>query len=201
MNLDEERISSPRQMMLHRVEDEGEELGETGGGKEDDRFSSSDASVFGGLASVEKLVVRDKTENMDDLVLGGGKDGVILGNVEMGVDVVFSDRIDKDVILLHALPGDLANLFRHGGGEEEGLAIGVFGEMFRNGCDIVGESHVEESIGFVEDEHSGVGESVADHTLGLDEINAATGRGDDDVVRGRTVPFPELHASRSSSDE
>lgn len=53
MDLDQQRISPPREMVLHRVEDEGEELGEAGGGEEDDRFSSSDSSVFGGLSSVE----------------------------------------------------------------------------------------------------------------------------------------------------
>ena len=143
MNLDPLRIASPGEMVLHRVEDEGEELGEAGGGKEDDGFSSSDTSIFGGLASVEKLVVSDETENVNYLVLGGGENGVVLGDVKVSVDVVLADSIDEYVVLLHALPRDFSDLLRYGGGEEEGLSIGVFREMSRNGCDIIGESHIE----------------------------------------------------------
>ena len=161
MDLDDESIPSPRKVVLHRDEDLREELGESSRRKEHDGLSSSDSTVLGSFASVKELIVGDETEDVNELIRSGREDSVVLRNVKMSVDFVGGDGVDVGVILFETLASDFTDLFRNGCGEEEGLSIVVVGYMSNYRGDIVGETHIEEGIGFIENEHSRVGDAFA----------------------------------------
>lgn len=161
MDLDDESVASPGKVVLHRDEDLREELGESSCREEYDRLSSSNSTVLGGFASVKELIVGDEAEDVNELIGSGRKDSVVLRDVKMSVDFVGRNGVDVGVILLETLTSDFTDLFRDGSGEEEGLSIVVVGNMSNYSGDIVGETHVEEGVGFVEDEHSRVGDAFA----------------------------------------
>jgi hypothetical protein len=123
VDLDDEGVSSPREVVLHRDEDLREELGQASGRKEDDGFTGSDSSVLGGFAGVDKLIVSEETEDVNELVGSGREDRVVLRDVEVSVDFVGGNGIDVGVILFETLACDFANLFRDGSREEEGLSV------------------------------------------------------------------------------
>lgn len=201
MDLDDESVSSPREVVLHRDEDLGEELGQSSRREEDDGFSCSDSSVLGGITSVNQLVVGDETKDVYELVGSSGKDRVVLRDVHVRVDFVCRDRIDVGVVLLETLAGDFANLFRDGRREEERLSVRVVGNVLDDGRDVVRETHVEEGIRLVEDQHARVGDAFTDGRFGLKEIDATSRSRDDDVVTRTPHPFPQLTTPRSSTDE
>lgn len=75
--------------------------------------------------------------------------------------------------------GELSDLARHRGREEEGLA--GLGDFLRDASDVVDEAHVEHTVGLVEYEH--LNRAQIDVTL-LHEVLESAGGGDDDVDTG-----------------
>ena len=77
---------------------------------------------------------------------------------------------------VHVLLGDAGDVGGHGGREEQHLALfGYLGEYL---VDAVGKSHVEHLVGFVHDDGAHL---VEVHHAAVDEVDEATGGGDDDV--------------------
>jgi len=86
--------------------------------------------------------------------------------------------LDADRIAL-ALPRDRLDARRHGRGEEHGLALP--GSLGEHRLDVLGETHVEHLVGFVEhhDLHAAQLQAAA-----ADVVERAPGRGDHDVDAG-----------------
>ena len=72
--------------------------------------------------------------------------------------------------------GDRDDPLRHGRGEQHGLT--VVGRALENRLDVVGETHVEHLVGFVEDH--GV-DRIEGERPAPDVVERSPGRGDDDV--------------------
>ena len=77
---------------------------------------------------------------------------MVLRDVCMDRRIVIRDRVDKKMVLVQSLTGDLLDAAGDCCREQEGLSLGCFGEVARNGVDIIAETHVEECISLVEDE-------------------------------------------------
>ena len=87
------------------------------------------------------------------------------------------DRGHRDLDGVGEQPvGEFGDLARHGGGEEQRLALGR--DHCRQLADVVDEAHVEHLVGLVEDEDL----HVRQHDSALvDEVEQPAGRGDEDV--------------------
>ena len=89
---------------------------------------------------------------------------------------------------LQHLPGQLGDVLRHGGREQQRLPLRrQLGDDF---ADVVDEAHVEHAVGLVE--HEGV-DAIEPQRMALHEVEQAAGRGDehvDAVLRARGPGAP-----------
>ena len=91
-------------------------------------------------------------------------------------------------------PASLADLVRHGGGEEQRLPLGR--QQRDDLPDVVDEAHVEHAVGFVEHEHFDIVEADGAAVV---EIEQAAGRGDQHVDAARQGA--DLLADRHAADD
>ena len=82
---------------------------------------------------------------------------------------------DPHRVLQHRV-GKLGDLPRHGGREEQGLALGR--QLADDPADVMDEAHVEHAVGFVEHEYF---DAVEVHGAVLHQVEQPAGRGDEDV--------------------
>ena len=75
--------------------------------------------------------------------------------------------------------GDLLELRRHGGGEEQRLPF--CGAEFHDGLNIVDETHVEHAVHFIEDERL---DAIKFDERAVEKLAETAGGGDDDVGAG-----------------
>ena len=86
-------------------------------------------------------------------------------------------RCDADLLRVHQeRVGQLADLRRHGGGEEQGLA--QLRQQADDALDVRDEAHVEHAIGFVDHQDLDV---VHQDLAALEQVDQAAGRGDQHV--------------------
>ena len=71
---------------------------------------------------------------------------------------------------------ELADFGRHGGGEEQGLALAR--QQAHNPLDIRDEAHIQHAVGFVDHEHLDIAEQ---HPAPLEEVDQPAGRGDQHI--------------------
>jgi hypothetical protein len=145
-------------MVLHGDENLGEQLRQASRREENYGFTCSDSSILSGFPRVNELIVSDETKDVYELIGSRREDSVVLRNVKMSVDFVGGDRVDVGVIFFQRFTSDFSNLFRYRCREEERLAMIVVRDVLDYGRDVVRETHIEECVGFVENEHSRVGD-------------------------------------------
>ncbi|MNK72935.1 hypothetical protein D3C87_924220 [compost metagenome] len=78
--------------------------------------------------------------------------------------------------ILEELRGQARDLGRHGGREEQGLALGR--RQFEDALDVGDETHVEHAVGFVDDHHLDAGQQ---DLAAFEQIEQTARRGDQDV--------------------
>ena len=90
-------------------------------------------------------------------------------------------RRDLDPLgVLQDLRRELGDVARHGGGEQQRLAL--LGDRADDAAHVADEAHVEHAVGLVEDEEGHVAEL---HVAALDQVEQAARRGDQDVDAAR----------------
>lgn len=161
--------------------------GKFGGGEEKDDFR----------IWVDQLIVGDQTHNVRDLVSGRREDSGVLWNVHVRIGLVLRNTVDDLVVWLQRLLGDLSNLLGNCSREEERLT--GFRQVVDDKVEIVGETHLEQCIGFVKDQHVGFSHSIRDVGFGK-EIAQSTRSGHDDILASSS-PVTQLKRSRHSTDE
>jgi len=113
----------------------------------------------------------ERFEEFELLIVRDGEEGVFDGFVD-GLGAADDDASG----ILEGEFGDLFDLGRNRGGEEQGLAAlrAGFGDFFN----VADKAHVEHAVDFVEDEHLDVAQ--VDH-LFTNKVHQATDGGDHDV--------------------
>ena len=79
---------------------------------------------------------------MRELIPGGRKDGVVLGDVSMDRRI-FRGTVDEGVVLVQNLASDLLDGLRDGGGEHERLSFRSRGHHLHDAFDVLSETHVQ----------------------------------------------------------
>ncbi len=82
---------------------------------------------------------------------------------------------------------------RHGGGKHQRLPVRR--KLCHDFADVVDESHVEHTVGFVEHETLDAAEA---QRIAFDEIEKPAGRGDEDIQAGKQCA--DLRAHRHAAD-
>ena len=119
----------------------------------------------------------------DSRWLSSGALGRRVHEVDALVDLLDRAALRRDLDLLRVLQdlvGELGDVVRHGGREQQRLALP--GDRCRDAAHVLDEAHVEHAIGFVEDEE---GHAAELHVAALDQVEQAAGRGDQDVDAAR----------------
>ncbi len=101
--------------------------------------SAEDEGALGGCLGEEPF------EEGEFIVFFDVVEGVLDGGGEGGVGFEL-----EGCGFLEDVVGEFVGFGGHGGGEEEGLALG--GELFEEGADVGGEAEVEHAVGFVDDD-------------------------------------------------
>src|SRR5258708_2862996 len=125
--------------------------------------------------ALERFVIQQVAEQG---TLGGG-----VHEVDSLVDLL--DRLalrgDLDPFrVLQDLRCKLGDVARHGGGEQQRLAL--LGDRRGDAADVANEAHVEHAVGFIEDVEGHVAQL---DVAALDQVEQAAGRGDQDVDAAR----------------
>lgn len=110
-----------------------------------------------------------------------GRDEGVLSDVQVSVDFFRLDGADVRVSREQDEALDLHDGGRDGRGEEQSLTrlSAAVGEEGEDALDVGTETHVEETVGFVEDEEADL---VEGEVAALEVVFEATGSGDEDVA-------------------
>lgn len=114
----------------------------------------------------------------------------MLGDTLVGVELAFGDGGDKFVVFGEDELCYFLHVGSNCGGEEHALAIGLFfvWEAFDDVFEGVEEAHVEQAVGFVENECVEVAEGVDDSAVAKVVVQSSWG-GDQDVAAAQNTSF------------
>ena len=116
----------------------------------------------------------EQTEEEGELLVG--RDVIQLLVNRVGGELL---AVDDDLgRVRHLTPPELHDPPRQGGGEHEGLAFVGVGEAMEQPPEVFGETHVEEPVALVDDDHFGVAQRVGALAVVVDE---ASGGADEQI--------------------
>lgn len=128
-----------RQLFGKFTDKSGVKHRQLGGGKKDDGL---------GRGRVRELVVSEEAKDMGKLLSSRRENSLVLGDVKVDVGFVGGYTVNDAMRRVERFPSDSLDSRRHGGREKERLAL--LGEVGDDEVEVVGETHLEQSIGFVE---------------------------------------------------
>ena len=139
------------------------------------RLGDAVGAALGAGEDDDPLERRIGQQMAEQRALGGG-----VHEIDALVDLLDGaalPRRDLDPLgVLQDLRRELGDVARHGGGEQQRLAL--LGDRADDAAHVLDEAHVEHAIGLVEDEERHMGEL---HVAALDQVEQAARRGDQDV--------------------
>mmetsp|Transcript_57302 Transcript_57302/g.177864 ORF Transcript_57302/g.177864 Transcript_57302/m.177864 type:complete len:307 (+) Transcript_57302:604-1524(+) len=172
------------------VEDPRIELRMTGRWQEDDDLVTGPLHLLGQLAHHHR-----------QLILHAGHDKGLRDPV--GGHLLDADRVDHPVRTLPLAPhrdlGDLADSLRECGGEEERLPTLLAGQNIQQLLNLRAETHVQQPVGLVEDEHAEVPEERREAWV-LQEGDEAPGRCNHHGWRRQSPQHVQLHPDAFAAD-
>ena len=142
------------------------------------RLGDAIGAALGAGEDNDPLERRVGQQVAEQRALGGG-----VHEVDALVDLLDGAALRRDLDLLGVLQDlrrELGDVARHGGGEQQRLAL--LGDPADDATDVPDEAHVEHAVGLVDDEERHMRQL---HVAALDQVEQAARRGDQDVDAAR----------------